>query len=195
MLNAVRRSTPDEINYVFNKAGEAKKKEMMGYFVQELVERNSVMAEAGLGRTFKPLAFADDFFKMETNIKKTMPEIYPQLRDFALMCRTVADDVMKAGKGEGWWLGSSLLGQMAASYGVASTRHPVMTAAVSVPLVFPWLISKSLMNPKGWLRAWLTTGLEKRLPGRVAIPLGRGITRYGVQKATQFAEKEVLEED
>jgi len=111
-----------------------------------------------------------------------MPEIYPQLKDFALMCRTVADDVMKAGKGEGWWLGSSLLGQMGATYAASSQGHPVLTAAVSVPLVFPWLISKSLMNPKGWLRDWLTTGLERRLPGRIAIPTASGLTRYGIQK-------------
>jgi hypothetical protein len=195
MLNAVRRSTPDEINYVFKQIPETKKREMMGYFVQELVERNSVMSEGGLGRTFKPLAFADDFFKIEKNIKDTMPEIYPQMRDFALMCRTVAADVMKKGKGEGWWLAGSLLGQIGASYGAVGQGHPIMTAIVSVPLVFPWLISKSLMNPQGWLRNWLTVGLEKQLPGRLAIPAGRGITRYGVQKATQFAEKQIFPEE
>jgi hypothetical protein len=44
--------------------------------------------------------------------------------------------------------------------GAVAAGQPGMAAALAVPYGFQTIAAKSLMNPSGWLRKWLTTGLE-----------------------------------
>jgi len=185
MKRAMETAMPDEILSIKKLVDKDTWKLMETNYVQELLDDATKVSAEISGEIFLPERFAGNFYKIEETIQKAMPEIYPQLRDFAMMSRTVASDVAKTGKGEGWWMGSALLGMGGAAY---------MEPMVAIPAGGSLAIAKTLMNPKGWMRAWLTEGLTQRLPGKLAIPLVKGGIRFGALKAGKKMQQQFEEE-
>jgi len=114
-----------------------------------------------------------------------MPEVYPQTRDFALTMRAVVNDMKKAGKGEGWWLGSALMGGI-------TYAQPV----IGIPVLgFSFVAAKSLMNPRGWFRKWTTGYKGEKLPlmsPSMKRGMGIGMAAQTIQEREPMARPPIL---
>jgi hypothetical protein len=61
--------------------------------------------------------------------------------------------------------------------GLAAAGQPGLAAALAVPYGFQTIVAKSLMNPEGWMRKWLTTGIQ---PSKL---LTKEVPKIGIMEA------------
>jgi hypothetical protein len=112
---------------------------------------------------FYPAQFQTQVNKNLTKIEQMFgAEGLETMKQFADKVMLAAPDMGKLGKVSDATAkfrqasGVGLLGPA----GLAAAGQPGMAAALAVPYGFQTVVAKSLMNPEGWLRKWLTTGLE-----------------------------------
>ena len=121
-------------------------------FVENLFDASTEIN--GVQKTFNPQKFSDIFSKYQRQIQQVMPEKYDDLNKFAKLSKASVADINKINMSQitkNW--------QTAATGGLGYgtlTGNP----AIIVPAGFSFAITKSIMNPKGWLKKWLTEGLE-----------------------------------
>lgn len=118
----------------------------------------SIKRPEGLAEQFNPGTFVQLFQKNEKQLQKALPkETFDAIKKFADVSQAVIGDYSQT-KGMDTAV-SYLLGAGAAGGTIASPW-------VAVPSGFSLVMAKSLMNPKGWVNNWLTTGFS--------IPKGAG---------------------
>lgn len=128
-------------------------------FIQNMID----IAVDETGTVFNPTKFVQVYSRYRQQIQNAMPEIFDQIDAFAKMAHTAMRDVQRSASFSGpasnpilkSILGGQALGSMA---GVAYGRPEIL-----VPQGFSFIVSKSLMNPSGWLRRWLTEGTKRTL--------------------------------
>jgi hypothetical protein len=133
------------------------------------------------GYVFYPLQFQNQVNKNITKIEQMFgQEGLDTIRAFADKVSLAAPDMGKLGKVSDATAkfrqisGVGLLGPA----GLAAAGQPGLSAALAVPYGFQTIVAKSLMNPKGWMRKWLTTGLE---PSNL---ITKEIPKLGIMEAT-----------
>jgi hypothetical protein len=114
------------------------------------------------GYVFSPLKFKDQVNHNITKIEKMFgQEGMDIIRAFADKVALAAPDMGKLGKVSDATAkfrqasGVGLLGPA----GLAAAGQTGAAAALAVPYGFQTIVAKSLMNPEGWMRKWLTTGI------------------------------------
>lgn len=171
MMKAFERATAEDSLKVKEIATPETWNLMKTNLIQDLVDKATIQGGEGFNNTFSPGIFADRFFKVESKIKKVYPESYEVWKDFAETMRVASRDMEKIGKGEGWWMGSALLGAL-------TVAKPVF----AIPAGFSAIVGNSLMNPTGWLRSWVVKH-RGDLPGKIRVPpnvkKGIGLTLTG----------------
>jgi len=134
-------------------------------FIEDMFERSTVQDEIR-GNVFNPGAFVKNFEKHAESIAKILPEDYQQLRDFVLVLKAAIPDITKGTQ-------KNVLSRLATGAGATGSIGGASylfgggapsTGVIAVPATFSWAAAKSLMNPKGWLKTWLTTGAEGLVP-------------------------------
>ena len=132
-------------------------------FVENLLD--TAITEKGTQRILEPQKFNKIFKTYERQIKSVFPEIYDNIKQLDDVFRASVDDLSKGSMGD-WqkgWQGAAAAGMLAGAY---KSPGIVIPAGVGT-----WAISKSLMNPKGWLKAFLT--------GAAAEPVKQGLRMGG----------------
>ena len=140
---------------------------MKSRFVENLVD--TAMKDEGFGRVFLPNKWINTFNSYDDHIKAVMPEIYDTMSEFTLLTKAATRDLKEANID----LGQKMLqtATMAGAGGLIPFAKGVGKAAIAVPTGFSFVLSKSLMNPKGWMKKWLTTGIEGK-PIKEGLRLG-----------------------
>jgi len=119
---------------------------------------------------YNPVIFDQWFRQNQKQLKRMFPDEYSQIERFNRMGLAAVKDLLAAQRGrtpENMQEVLVIVGQ-----GAALTAKPEL----AVPIGFQAWMSKSLMDPKGVVRKWLTTGLELPTPigtaGREAVKIG-----------------------
>lgn len=114
-------------------------------FIENLFDASTDIT--GTQRTFNPQKFANLFSTYQRQIKQVMPEKYDYLKNFAELSKVSVADLSKM--------------TSAPTFRLTAADRPITnTIALAVPTGFSWAITKSLMNPSGWLKKWLTEGFK-----------------------------------
>lgn len=120
-------------------------------FIENLFDASTEIS--GTQRAFNPQKFSDIFSKYQRQIKQVMPEKYDYLKRFADLSKMAVQDLNKISPDTfmSWQTGAT-----SALAGGAAMGNALMV----VPMGFSFAISKSIMNPSGWLKKWLTEGFK-----------------------------------
>jgi len=176
-MEAFGTATGKDILGTYLKAKELSMTERAMGAVRIMFEK-SIRRPDGLAEHFSPGTFVQIFQKNQKQLEKALPkDTYETIRQFADVAQAVTGDYAKT-KGMDQAV-SAILGAGAAGGAVYAPLW------VAVPSGFSLVMAKSLMNPKGWVRDWLTTGILQgaesgaakaglRLGGRALITNSRG---------------------
>lgn len=171
MVTAFSRATVEEALQVKKQVSPQTWEMMKTNLMQELSDKATVKGIESPNAAFAPGVWADSFYKMEPKIKALFPNEYNTWRDMANVFRLAAEDMLKAKRGEGWWMGSAIIGGL-------TVWQPV----IAVPAGFSFMVSKSLMNPHGWLRKWVSRERGSKLPGHLRVGAGIAGASESAQK-------------
>jgi hypothetical protein len=133
----------------------------------------------GVTENFKPLSFEQNYTSQARKvIARDYPSIVPQLDDLLQISQAAKTDIAKYASSKS--IGSQFIQrgiELGTGKGVLSEalNHPVATG---VPILGGLAMANSNMNPNGWLRQWLTTGLAPQ--GSSLGPLADAMTRMGL---------------
>jgi len=156
-INTIKKAVDPE---VFNTAA--------GGFVENIMD--TCTRVEGPNVIFEPLKFVRNFEKYGRQIENVMPDIYSNMEDFYVMTKASIPDIKKSNMGsfeKGWQVlaGTAMIG--------GATQTPLIV----VPATFSAIVAKSVMNPKGYMKKYLTEGVSEetsklglRVGGRAAIP-------------------------
>jgi hypothetical protein len=176
---ATSGTTLDEL---FKTAKGASKQERAFGIVKMMVDQ-STRPSGGIGNyEFNPGKFLEIFQRYEPKLQKDFPDVYRNLKDFATVAQASMRDMKSAGglgdtKTKSFvrnLFDTAIMGGSAVRAAQGDMATPAM---VAVPMTFSYMTAKSMLNPKGWLRDFLTTGLKVpsgvsegiKLGGRLAI--------------------------
>lgn len=137
-------------------------------FLENLMDAS--MDYSGQTKVFKPGKFIQLFDTYKRQIENVFPESFKEISDFANLNKFAIGDVGKRGMSEmaqGWQLGT--VGGFLGAVGTGNFGY-------TVPYGFSWMMAKSLMNPSGLLKQWLTTG--------ISAPMTEEATKQAVKAGT-----------
>lgn len=147
-------------------------------FVENLFDASIELI--GTQRAFNPQKFSDLFNKYQRQIRQVMPEKYDDLDKFAKLSKASVADLnrMKMSDTMKTWQTVATGG-----LGYGAITNPL----VIVPAGLSFGIAKSIMNPKGWMKNWLTEGIN--VP---SIPLKKAI---GTTNVLQIGGREAIRQE
>jgi hypothetical protein len=183
LLNAIKedlggiegQSGKASLDELFEQAKGASKNERAFKIVKTMIDK-SIRPGEGLTSQFNPTTFLANFNKYEAKLAKDFPDIYDNLKTFATVVQAATRDIGKLRGDKHMSLKQALAATGGLLFGGGAVSGGT-GAAVAVPLGFSWAMSKSMLNPKGWMRDWLTSGIKfdprtvegLRLGGKLAI--------------------------
>ena len=149
-------------------------------FVENLFDASTDIK--GTQRTFNPLKFSKQFAKYQRQIKQVMPEKYDNLEQFAKLSKTAVQDLSKIKLDD-----TFMSWQTAATSALGGAGAALGNAGMVVPAGFSFAITKSIMNPSGWLKKWLTEGYK--MPDFAKKATTVGILKVGQKPAVGREEE------
>ncbi len=127
------------------------------------------------GDAFSPQMFSKAFRENDGLIKTYLPEAYDKVKQFAGVSHAALSDLAKQDMGwfeKGW---QSITGMGAA--GAVAAGKPLMV----VPYGISGLMAQSMMNPNGWVKRILTSGMG-----------APDVVKAGVKAGTQAASQKFM---
>lgn len=151
--------------------------------LQNMILNSSVNSKRLLGlRTidgFKLEKILDANKEVLSVAYKDRPQTIEAMRNLARLAKAAAEDTAAFEKGMSDILKQGNVGTFLGAFGAALAGHGGPLAGLLVGSATAPLLAKSLMNPKGWAKRWLTTGFEPvrtaeglRLGGRLVFSDG-----------------------
>lgn len=156
ILEAFRSGNLEDVTKIKNAVDENTWKMATSRFVENILD--TAVKPEGNQMVFRPMEFIKNYEKYQRQILNAMPEIYENINNFYLITKASVQDLQKMDMGffgKGW--------QAMAAGGMA-TGAGMGQPLVLVPAGFSAIVAKSLMNPKGWLKTWLTEGARGIMP-------------------------------
>jgi hypothetical protein len=147
---------------------------MRSRFVENLLDASIDIS--GTERLFRPAKFVGLIDKYGKAIDNALPELGPTLRQFADITKASLDDIAKQNLDPFQQIMS--LGGAGVLGGAAVTQN----VGLAVPVTFNAMVAKSLTNPSGWLKKWLTTGVLKGAPALVREAGKVGVMKEGERR-------------
>lgn len=137
-------------------------------WLERLLDGATEFDKAGQRYEFFPAKFDKIFRNNEDRLRATLtPEQFKNLNAFRQKALLSTSDLAKKDltRGEVPMLGGTAAGAAAATY---------FQPWLAVPLGFQTIVARSVMNPSGWVRKWLTTGLTPP-----SMPMTREVLKVG----------------
>ena len=148
-------------------------------FIENLFDASTEIT--GTQRAFNPQKFVKLFDKYKRQINQVMPEKFDHLEKFANLSKASVTDLNKMTMNQftsDW--------QKVAGLGIIA-GGATGNAVVVVPAGFSFLASKSIMNPSGWMKKWLTEGMT--------ISPSRAIKRGAKTNVLQVGGREAMRQE
>jgi hypothetical protein len=145
-------------------------------FVENMLD---LATDTSTGQTrFMPAKFVKAIDKYGKAIKNVMPEVGEKMEQFSDMVKLSLDDLSK--KELSRYQDIASYGGASALAGAAYTGNVYM----AVPVGFNALLAKSLTNPSGWAKKWLTTGILPGVPKLAGEAVRVGTIKMGEDRPT-----------
>lgn len=135
-------------------------------FVENVFDSSIIQTADEAGQMFSPAKFARNFDKNADVLKRYAPDSYENMKKLANISRVAMKDLGRK---------SPDLMDIGLSSGLSGAGAAGGVLGISVPNTFSFIMAKSMMNPKGWVKKWLTTGFgESTLAGPLAKTMAIG---------------------
>lgn len=137
-------------------------------WIERLLDSATDLNKEGQAYEFFPAKFDKIFRKNQDRLKAVLtPDQFKNLDNFRQKMNLAVPDLAKQNilRGEYPTLGGTAAGAAAATY---------FQPWLAVPLGFQTIVARSVMNPSGWVRKWLTTGLTPP-----SMPMTREVLKVG----------------
>lgn len=150
-------------------------------FVENVFDSSLIQTADEAGQMFAPGKFVKNFDRYEGVLKSYTPEAYANMKQLRDVSKAAMKDL---GRKTPDMMDLAFSGAASGVGGLAGS------AGLAVPNAFSLIMAKSMMNPTGWMKKWLTEGMKFSPAKAIGRGTGANVLQVGGRAALQKEAEE-----